>query len=161
MNDQKTIKSFKVRGIDGKEIDFASFGNKKIMIVNVASECGFTSQYQQLQELYNHFESNLVIIGCPCNDFGNQEPGDEKSITLFCEKNYGVTFPLTEKISITGKEVHPLYKWLTNKSENGVMDSEVSWNFQKYLLDENGHLEKVLPPSTLPIDPEVLDWLAG
>jgi glutathione peroxidase len=159
MNDPTSIKSFKVKGIDGKELDFASFGNKKLMIVNVASECGFTPQYRQLQELYESFHDKLVIVGFPCNDFGNQEPGNEKDIEKFCQLNFGVSFPLTEKVKILGSETHPVYQWLTQKSQNQHSDSEVSWNFQKYLLDQDGRLQKVLPSSVSPVDPEVVDWV--
>ncbi|MEZ4982564.1 MAG: glutathione peroxidase [Saprospiraceae bacterium] len=159
MNDPTSIKSFKVKGIDGKELDFASFGEKKLMIVNVASECGFTPQYRQLQELYESFHDKLVIVGFPCNDFGNQEPADEKDIEKFCQLNFGVSFPLTEKVKILGNETHPVYQWLTQKSQNQHSDSEVSWNFQKYLLDQDGHLQKVLPSSVSPVDPEVVDWV--
>ncbi len=154
-----SIHPFKVEGIEGKEIDFSQWKGKKVMIVNVASECGYTPQYQQLQALYEAFQHKLAIVGFPCNDFGGQEPGDEEEIKAFCTKRYGVTFPLAAKITIRGANAHPIYNWLTQQSQNGVMDSEVSWNFQKYLLDENGYLVKILPPSTNPLDEQVLDWL--
>ncbi|HMR42818.1 MAG TPA: glutathione peroxidase [Saprospiraceae bacterium] len=159
MFQKNSIHRFKVESIEGREIDFVRFKGKKIMIVNVASECGYTSQYEQLQELYANFQDRLIIVGFPCNDFGAQEPGSHELIQQFCQKNYGVTFPLTKKITINSPAMHPVYKWLTSRAENGAFDSEVSWNFQKYLLDENGFLQKVFPPATLPIDPEILDWI--
>ncbi len=151
-----TIYSFKIAGIEGKEIDFAAFAGKKIMVVNVASECGYTPQYQQLQELYEIFEDKLVIIGFPANNFGGQEPGSNSDIRGFCSRNFGVTFPMAAKIDIT---TDPLWQWLTHKSLNGVMDTQVTWNFQKYLLDRQGRLVRSLPPSTSPLDESVLEWL--
>lgn len=126
------------------------------MIVNVASECGYTPQYQQLQELYEGYGDKLAIVGFPANNFGGQEPGSNNEIKSFCSLRYGVTFPLAAKIDITA---HPVYRWLTRKSENGVADSRVDWNFQKYLLDENGCLIRSLPSSASPLDDEILDWL--
>jgi len=154
-----TIHQFKVEGIAGEEIDFAQFRGKKLIIVNVASECGFTPQYSQLQELYEAFSDQLAIVGFPSNDFGGQEPGANESIQSFCEVRYGVTFPLAAKINILGTEVHPVYHWLTAKSENGVADSEVRWNFQKYLLDEEGRLVKSLPSTVSPLDDAIAGWV--
>jgi len=128
------------------------------MVVNVASECGFTPQYQQLQELYQEFRDKLVIVGFPSNDFGGQEPGTNEAIRAFCTQRYGVDFPLAAKINIKGSP-HPIYQWLTQKTRNGVADSEVRWNFHKYLLDENGHLIQDLPSSVSPLDEPILDWL--
>lgn len=150
-----TIHKFKIAGIDGQEIDFADFKGKKILVVNVASECGYTSQYQQLQELSEEYATKLIIVGVPSNDFGGQEPGTSQEIRSFCTRNYGVTFPLAAKLSITGANPAPLYQWLTSKAENGQLDSTVKWNFQKYLLDENGQLINCYPSSVSPID-EVL-----
>lgn len=155
----KSVHQFKVEGIGGAEIDFAGFAGKKVLVVNVASECGFTPQYQQLQELYEAFQDKLVVVGVPSNDFGGQEPGTNEDIRAFCTIKYGVQFPLTTKVSITNAP-HPLYQWLTQKAENGVLDSEVSWNFQKYLLDEKGHLVAYFPSSVSPFDERILDWLA-
>jgi glutathione peroxidase len=155
-----SIHTFKVEGIDGGLIDFADYTGKKILIVNVASKCGFTPQYRQLQELYNEFQDKLVIIGFPCNDFGAQEPGSNEDISAFCKEEYGIRFPLTAKISIKGSDSHPIYEWLTDKNKNGVMDSTVAWNFQKYLLDEKGRLVHVFPSSASPFDDQVLNWLA-
>lgn len=155
---EHSIHQFKVEGIEGSEINFADFEGKKIMVVNVASECGFTPQYQQLQALYQEFRDRLVVVGFPSNDFGGQEPGTNEAIQAFCTQRYGVDFPLAAKIKIKGSP-HPVYQWLTQKSQNGVADSEVRWNFHKYLLDENGHLFKDLPSSVSPLDEPILDWL--
>jgi glutathione peroxidase len=142
---------FKVKTLEGQTFDFASLKGKKVMIVNTASKCGYTPQYKDLEELYQKYsESNFVIIGFPANNFLGQEPGSAAEIREFCTKNYGVTFPLMEKISVKGDDMHPLYKWLTSKAKNGVMDSEVKWNFQKYLIDEKGNLVDVLAPKEKP-----------
>lgn len=154
-----SIHQFRVEGLEGQTIDFAAFAGKKILVVNVASECGFTPQYQQLQELQEHFGEQLVVIGFPCNDFGGQEPGDGAEIRRFCTQRFDITFPLTAKVQIKGEHKHPIYRWLTAKAENGHSDSMVSWNFQKYLLDENGHLLAVFPPACDPFDPALLDYL--
>jgi len=153
------IYQFKVQGLTNGEIDFSNFKGKKIMIVNLASECGFTSQYQQLQELHEKCGDKIEIIGFPCNDFGDQEPGSADEIQAFCSKNYGVTFPLTTKVTILGEEPHPIYQWLTQKDKNGVSDNEVKWNFQKYLLNTEGQLVKTLPSVVSPIDETILDWV--
>lgn len=155
----KTIHLFKVEGIDGEEIDFSAFKGKKIMVVNVASECGYTPQYQQLQELQMEFKDKLVIIGFPCNDFGGQEPGSAEEIQAFCSLNYGLTFPLTRKVNIKGESVHPIYNWLLHKVQNQVMDTEVAWNFCKYTLDEEGQLIDFFPSATSPFDDAILEWL--
>ncbi|MEM8907111.1 MAG: glutathione peroxidase [Bacteroidota bacterium] len=151
-----SIHQFKVEGIRGEEINFADFEGKKIIVVNVASECGYTPQYQQLQELYQEFKDKLVIVGFPSNDFGGQEPGTDLEIRTFCERNYGVTFPLATKIVI---QTEPIYQWLGQKDRNGRMDSEVKWNFQKYCLDEAGQLVHVFPSAIAPFDDQILDWL--
>jgi glutathione peroxidase len=142
-----TIHPYKVKSIEGGEIDLAAFSGKKVLIVNVAGHCGYTPQYAQLQELYETFGDRLAVIGFPCNDFGGQEPGNEQEIRAFCTLRYGVTFPLSAKIRILGDDPHPVYRWLTQKALNGVQDSTVTWNFQKYLLDEQGRLLGVFPPS--------------
>ena len=154
-----SIHEFSVEGIGGKEIDFAQFSGKKILIVNVASECGYTPQYQQLEELYEAFADKLAIVGFPSNDFGGQEPGSNEEIHSFCTLNYGVKFPIAAKVAIIQPPVHPIYQWLTNKTYNGVMDSEVAWNFQKYLLDENGVLVNTYPSAVSPLDERILDWV--
>ena len=127
-------------GINGKPLNLSKYKGKKILFVNVASDCGFTDQYDGLQELYNNYKDKLVIIGLPCNQFGGQEPGNEKQIQSFCRANYGVEFSMTEKIKVKGPGQHPLYQWLTQKVKNGSQDSKVRWNFQKYLVDEQGRL---------------------
>ena len=131
------------------------------MIVNVASECGFTPQYQQLQELYEEMKDQVVIVGFPCNDFGAQEPGANDEIQHFCTTKYGVNFPLTTKISILGNKIHPIYQWLTQKSLNGKLDSQVQWNFHKFLIDENGQIIKSIPSIQSPFDDEILNWISS
>jgi len=159
---KQSIYTFKVEDLEGNEFDFASLKGKKIMVVNTASKCGLTPQYKDLQALYDEYkDKGLVIIGFPANDFMKQEPGTNEEIGAFCQKNYGVTFPMMSKISVKGKEMHPLYQFLTQKSQNGLQDSDVEWNFQKYLLNENGELEKVISPRTSPKDKEIIDWLAS
>jgi glutathione peroxidase len=146
--------------INGNTVSMSAFAGKKVMVVNTASECGYTPQYKQLQELHEAYkDKGLVILGFPCNDFGGQEPGTGDEIEAFCQKNYGVTFPLMAKVSIKGDAPHPVYRWLTNKSENGVMDASVKWNFHKFLIDEQGHLVKALGSGIEPFDEEVVGWL--
>jgi glutathione peroxidase len=157
---KQNIYSFKVEDIDGNTFDFSTLKGKKIMVVNTASKCGLTPQYKDLQALYEKYGSdNFVIVGFPANDFMKQEPGTNEEIGAFCEKNYGVTFPMMSKISVKGKEMHPIYHFLTEKSQNGLEDSDVEWNFQKYLINENGELEKVISPRTNPMDDEIVNWL--
>ena len=157
-----SIHQFKVKDIEGNTFDLASLKGKKVMIVNTASKCGLTPQYEQLEAVYKkNAAANFVIIGFPANDFMGQEPGTNKEIEVFCQKNYGVTFPMMEKISVKGKNMHPLYKFLTQKELNGLEDSQVQWNFQKYLINEKGQLEKVISPRTLPNDPEIIKWIVG
>ena len=129
------------------------------MIVNVASECDFTPQYGQLEELYEQYKDQLAILGCPCNDFGGQEPLGEEEIASFCQTMYQVSFPLSKKINITSGAVHPLYRWLTDKDQNGVSDSEVTWNFQKYAISPSGQLQHVFAPETSPLDDAILTWI--
>ncbi len=158
----KSLHDFKVEAIDGSTFDMAQLKGKKVMIVNTASKCGLTPQYKQLQELYDQFGGDkFVIIGFPANNFMNQEPGSNDEIVEFCSANYGVTFPMMAKISVKGKDMHPLYQWLTNKSENGKMNASVSWNFQKFLIDEEGKLVDSLAPTAKPDNKEVLGWIAG
>jgi glutathione peroxidase len=151
---------FKANTIEGKTIDFSEFKGKKIIIVNTASKCGLTPQFKQLQEVYEKYkDKNLVIIGFPTNDFARQDPGTNTEIHSFCERNYGVTFLMMEKISVKGDKIHPIYKWLTNRSENGVMSSTVKWNFQKYLINENGFLEEVVSPWKKPKCRKIINWI--
>lgn len=153
---EHSVYDYKLRTIKGEELDLSKFKGKKILLVNTASECGFTPQYKQLQELYENFKDKVVVIGIPCDDFGGQEPGSESQIEQFCEVNFGVTFPLTAKVKILGPEIHPLYQFLTQQTLNGYRDSEVKWNFQKYLIDENGKLIKIFSAPTDPLSEDVL-----
>ena len=158
----KTIYDFQVESLDGGKINFADFKGKKILIVNTASECGLTPQYEQLQTIYEKYQDkNFVIVGFPANNFGAQEPGTNAEIGAFCKKNYGVTFPMMEKISVKGSDMHEVYQFLTQKVKNGLEDSEVEWNFQKYLIDENGHLVDVISPRVLPNDSSITNWIEG
>lgn len=159
---QESIHQFKVSDLYGKEFDFSTLKGKKILIVNTASECGLTPQYKDLESIYSKYkDKNFVIVGFPANNFGGQEPGSNQEIAQFCKMNYGVSFPMMGKISVKGNDMHPLYQFLTQKSKNGLQDSEVEWNFQKYLLDENGHLIKVLSPRVLPTDDAIVSWING
>lgn len=154
-----TIYKFKVDGLEGGTIDFSKFKGKKILVVNTASKCGFTPQYKQLEQLYKEYGSKLVIVGFPANNFGGQEPGSNADIKEFCEQNYGVTFPMGAKVSVKGDDIAPLFKWLTNKTENGVMDAEIKWNFTKFLLDENGVLLTKFDSKVTPMSDEILAYL--
>ena len=147
---------FKVTGLDGKEIDFSQFKGKKVLVVNTASKCGYTPQYADLQKLYEKYQGKLVIIGFPANNFGEQEPGSNEEIGAFCKKNYGVSFLMAEKVSVTGSDIHPLFKYLTDEAHKlGVQDPVVKWNFTKFLVDENGKLVKVFPSKVNPLSDEV------
>lgn len=148
--------------IHGARFPFEQLKGRKVLVVNTASECGYTPQYKQLQELHEAYgEKGLVIIGFPCNQFGGQEPGTAEQIEDFCKEKYGVTFPLMSKVEVKGSGQHPVYRWLTSKSENGVMDSAVKWNFHKYLVDEQGRLVMSLESGVSPLDERVLAWLDG
>jgi glutathione peroxidase len=149
-----SIYQFKVEGLTGGTIDFAAFKGKKILIVNTASKCGFTPQYKELQALYEKYKDKLVIVGFPANNF-NQEQGTNAEIREVCEKNYGVTFPMAAKISVKGDDQAPIYKYLTQKSQNGVLDAEVKWNFNKFLLDEKGRVIAYFPSKTAPMSEEI------
>ncbi len=157
--ENKSIYDFKVTALNGDTIDFADFRGKKILIVNTASKCGFTPQYEGLEQLYQKYKDRLVVIGFPCNNFLSQEPGSNEKIKAFCTKNYGVSFPMAAKISVKGKNIAPIYKWLCNKSENGVMDAKISWNFNKFLLDENGKIIAWFPSKVTPMSVEITDKL--
>ena len=160
--ERASIYQFKVQDLEGNEFDFSTLKGKKIMVVNTASKCGLTPQYKDLQSIYDKYKTeNFVIIGFPANDFMSQEPGTNEEIGTFCERNYGVTFPMMDKITVKGKEMHPVYKFLTQKAKNGVADSEVEWNFQKYLLNEKGQLDMIISPRTLPTDAKVINWIEG
>jgi glutathione peroxidase len=157
---QSGFYGFKVKTLEGEDFDLSSLKGRKVMVVNTASKCGYTPQYKDLEELHRQYGQKLVIIGFPANNFLNQEPGSALEIRQFCTDNYNVTFTLMEKISVRGKDRHPLYKWLTSKEQNGVMDSEVKWNFQKYLIDENGKLVDVLYSKEKPGSEKVMAWLS-
>lgn len=150
-----SIHDFELPGIDGKPILLAGFAGKKFLLVNTASECGYTPQYTQLQELSTHFTNSLAVVGCPSNDFGNQEPGTNEEIAVFCSRNFGVSFPLSAKIKVTGPDKHPLYQWLYEQNQQ----REVRWNFQKFLFDEEGKLLKVFGSGTDPLGDEILSFL--
>ena len=154
-----SIYDIAITSLEGKTIDLNDFKGKKILFVNVASKCGFTSQYKNLQKLHDTYGEKVEIIGIPCNQFGSQEPGSAAEIKEFCTKNYGVSFLMSEKSQVKGANQHPLYKWLTNKSENGIQDSNVSWNFQKYLVDENGKLMQVFKSGVNPMDASITSLL--
>ena len=157
---QQTIHDFTVENIFGEQIKLSEYKGKKIMVVNVASKCGLTPQYEQLQELYEKYvDRNFVIIGFPANNFLKQEPGTNEEIVKFCQVNYGVTFPMMAKISVKGKDIHPLYQWLTDKKENGVWSGDIQWNFQKFLIDEDGKFVKSIGPRTSPLDEEIVKWI--
>jgi glutathione peroxidase len=157
-----SIHSFIVDDINGKAFDFASLKGKKILVVNTASKCGLTPQYEELERLYNEYkDQNFVIVGFPANNFMGQEPGSNENIAAFCQKNYGVSFPMMSKISVKGKDMNPIYQFLTQKAKNGLEDNQVQWNFQKYLLDEEGFLVKVISPQTSPMDASIVDWIKG
>jgi glutathione peroxidase len=156
----ETIYQFKVKDLYGEEFDFATLKGKKILIVNTASECGLTPQYKDLEAIYKKYkDKNFVIVGFPANNFGAQEPGSNEEIAKFCEMNYGVTFPMMSKVSVKGDDKNEVYQFLTQKSKNGLQDSEVEWNFQKYLINEQGQLVKVLSPRVLPTDADIVGWI--
>ena len=159
-NAQNTIYNFTVKDIAGNDFAFSQLKGKKILVVNTASKCGLTPQYEGLEELYQQYGGDdFVIVGFPANNFKNQEPGTNEEIAQFCKLNYGVTFPMMGKISVKGDDIHPLYKWLTTESLNGVEDSKVKWNFQKYMINENGELVGHLAPTKKPDSKELLTWL--
>ena len=151
----KSIHKFKVASLDGGTIDFASFKGKKILVVNTASECGYTPQYKELQALYEKYKEKLVVVGFPANNFGGQEPGSNTEIKSFCELNYGVKFPMAAKISVSGDDMAAIYKWLTSKAQNGILDAEIKWNFNKFLLDENGYMIEYYPSKVTPMSAEI------
>ena len=157
---ESNFHQFKVKTLEGEDFDFSSLKGKKVIVVNVASKCGLTPQYEELQELYEKYRGqNFEIIAFPANNFLNQEPGSPAEIREFCTSNYGVTFPVMEKISVKGDDMHPVYQWLTQKEKNGVIDAPVKWNFQKFLIDEAGNLVKMSPPKESVLSEEVYQWI--
>ena len=155
----QSIYNISINSIDNQPINLADYKGKKILFVNVASKCGFTPQYEDLEKLYETYKDKLVIIGVPCNQFNEQEPGTAEEIKSFCKVNYGVTFLLTEKVDVKGDHQHPLYKWLTEKELNGKTSSSVKWNFQKYLVDETGHLVDFWYSMTKPLSSKITKYL--
>ena len=156
---KESLYDIKIYGINGKLLDLNQYKGKKILFVNVASKCGFTNQYEGLQELYSKNKEKLMVIGLPCNQFGAQEPGTKAEIQSFCKLNYGVDFPMTEKVDVKGANQHPLYKWLTQKEKNSKLNSAVKWNFQKYLVDEEGRLIDVFYSITKPMSSKISNLL--
>lgn len=160
MGQTKSFYDFTVNDIDGKPFSFEQLKGKKVMVINVASKCGYTPQYEQLEAIYKKYKDRgFIIIGFPANNFMHQEPGTNKEIKAFCTLNYGVTFPMMGKISVKGKDMAPVYHWLTEKELNGVENSTVKWNFQKYLISPEGKLEKVIMSKVKPDDPQITDWI--
>ena len=166
MSDKSTFYQFleanpnaKVKSIDGKEVDYTQFKGKKVLIVNTASECGYTPQYEDLEKLYQTYKDKLIILGFPANNFGGQEPGSNEEIKEFCKSKYSVTFPMFEKISVLGDDMAPLYKWLTSKDMNGWNEQQPKWNFNKYLLDENGNLIKYYSSAVIPMSDDIVSQL--
>ena len=151
--------NIKINSLQNKPIDLSTFKNKYILFVNVASKCGFTPQYKDLEELHKTHEDKLVIIGVPCNQFGKQEPGNSDEIQEFCQVNYGVSFLISEKINVKGDDQHPLYTWLTSKKLNGKKSSSVKWNFQKYLVDTKGNLIDYYFSITKPLSSKITKHL--
>jgi glutathione peroxidase len=162
MPDDNTVHQFKIRALDSEDIiDFADFKGKKILIVNVASKCGFTYQYEDLEKLYQTYGDQLVVVGLPCNQFLGQEPGSEEKIANFCSVTYGVSFPMTEKVKVKGSNAHELYKWLTKKELNGKSNYKIGWNFNKFLLDENGQIIDHFGAKVKPLDEEITSHLTN
>ena len=157
---QTTLYDFTVKDISGEDYALSQLKGKKVLVVNTASKCGLTPQYEGLQELFETYGGDdFVIIGFPANNFAKQEPGSNEEIATFCKRNYGVTFPMMSKISVKGEDQHPLYQWLTSKSANGLEDSEIGWNFQKYMIDEKGQLVGHFVPQTKPDDEKLVSWI--
>lgn len=157
---EMNLHSFTVKDINGENFDLSQLKGKKVLVVNTASECGLTPQYETLEEVYQQFGGDdFTIVGFPANNFGGQEPGSDEEIKQFCKKNYGVSFPMMSKISVKGSDQHEVYQWLTQKSKNGVEDAEVSWNFQKFMIDENGNYVGVVSPKDSPDSDKIVNWI--
>ncbi|MFV0419718.1 MAG: glutathione peroxidase [Dysgonomonas sp.] len=160
IQEEKSLYSYKVKDIDGKDFNLSSLKGKKVLVVNVASKCGLTPQYEKLQALYEKYkDKNFVVIGFPANNFNGQEPGTNEEIKTFCTSKYDVSFPMMSKIDVVGENKAPIYKWLTEKAENGKIDAEVQWNFQKFMIDENGHLIDFVPPREDPFCDKIINWI--
>ena len=159
---KESVHQFVLTDLNGDTFNMSSLKGKKVMIVNTASKCGLTYQYESLQKLYSQYKNlNFVIIGFPSNDFLWQEPGSNDQIADFCEENYGVTFPMMSKITVKGSKKHPIYQFLTQKSKNNYKDSKVAWNFQKYLINKDGEVEKIIAPKTRPDSEEIVSWITN
>jgi glutathione peroxidase len=155
-----SIHQFKATTLEGSVLDFSTLKGKKILLVNTASKCGFTPQYKELEELYEKYkDKNFIIIGFPCNQFGGQEPGSSTDIKEFCTRNYGVSFPMMEKVDVKGDHISEIYAWLTSKDKNGVESSSVKWNFQKYMIDENGFLVDHVASFKSPNCSKIVSWI--
>ena len=154
-NKKMSIYDININALDGTPVDLKTFQGKYILFVNVASECGFTNQYEGLQKIYDTYKGDLMVIGVPCNQFGQQEPGNSEQIQSFCQKNYGVTFLMTEKVNVKGKDKHPLYEWLTNKDLNGKNSTTVKWNFQKYVIGRNSEYIDYFYSMTKPMSSKI------
>ena len=162
MYSQSSFYELNALTIEGEPFDFQQLKGKQVLVVNVASKCGFTPQYEELETLYKMYGgANFTILGFPANDFMKQEPGSDEEIQSFCQANYGVTFQMMSKISVKGDDMHPVYQWLTQKAENGVKDSDVKWNFQKYLIGKDGQMIEVFPPKTKPLSEEIVSKIKG
>lgn len=156
----KTVYDYKIETIDGQKTTLATYKGKVLLVVNTASKCGLTPQYEGLEKLYNTYkDKGLVVVGFPANNFMGQEPGSNSDIEAFCQKNYGVSFPMMSKISVKGSDIHPLYAFLTDKKQNGVVDGDIKWNFQKYLIDQNGKVVAKFDPRTKPLDDEIISQI--
>jgi glutathione peroxidase len=159
-NKMASFYDFKIKALDGSELDLSELRGKKVLLVNTASKCGYTFHYEGLEKLYQKYrDSGFVVLGIPSNDFGGQEPGDDSQIAQFCEVNYGVTFPMASRMKITGEDMHPLFRWLQFEKENGFADFPVTWNFQKFCIDEDGWIEKVIAPSVEPESELIVEWI--
>jgi glutathione peroxidase len=159
---QKSFYDFTVKTIEGEDFPLSRLKGKKVLVVNTASKCGYTPQYADLEEIYKQYGGeDFTILGFPSNDFGKQEPGTNEEIASFCQINYGVTFQMMEKVSVKGDNIAPLYSWLTNKSQNGVLDAKIGWNFHKFLIDENGKLVRDVKTGVKPTDDEIVSWITG
>lgn len=162
INAQNSFYDLTAKTIEGKDYNFSSLKGKKVLIVNTASKCGYTPQYQDLEKLFETYANkNFIIIGFPADNFGHQEPGSNSEIQEFCKKNYGVNFQMMEKISVKGDDMHAVYQWLTQKAKNGKMDSSVKWNFQKYMIDEKGNLVDVAYSGDKPMGDKIVNWVSG
>lgn len=157
IQETSSIYEFKMPLLDGDMVSLSKFKGKKMLIVNTASECGFTPQYEGLESLYEQYKDKVVVLGFPANNFGGQEPGSNEEIGAFCKKNYGVTFPVFSKISVKGKDMAPLYQWLTQKDKNGWNEDQPNWNFCKYLIDEQGHLVAFYASAVEPMSSEIIE----